>query len=200
MSAKYLLVFVAVLAVVHAVPTAPMKKCVPEQSEYIIAGRIAQVAMGVPGTYILVGTYSADYKNRKEATVETVLERSGKFVANYTSIRVNEMSYLVDPANKKCTAEKVPPMDRFCTDSPGLKYETSWRSGRQMTDTYRYEQPEANRTTTITLFREGMILASAVVDQIYKGIPQQITMAYGNFTMGIKDDTVFKLPSYCKDD
>ncbi|XP_067941038.1 uncharacterized protein [Watersipora subatra] len=199
MFTKYLTLLVSVLVTLNAAPTTSDRKCVPEQSEFIIVGRIAEVYQGKPVEFVLKGKFSADYRNGMEAIVETVFDRkSGSFLASYTQLRMKNATYLIDHANKVCTKGDGFPVTRLCTDTPGLKYIDSWKMGTQMTDTYFYDEPSANRKLIITMFRDSFTQAAAVVDQTFQGVPQQVSVLYGNQTMGIKDPKIFNIPSFCK--
>ncbi|XP_067940858.1 uncharacterized protein [Watersipora subatra] len=199
MFTKYLILLGAVLVTLNAAPTISDRKCVPEQSEFIIDGRIAEVYQGTPVEFVLKGKFLADYVNGMEAIVETVFDvESGSFLANYTQLRMKDATYLIDSINKVCTKGDGFLVTRFCTDTPGLKYIDSWKMGTQMTDTYVYDEPTASRKLIITMFRDSFTQAAAVIDQTFQGARQQVSVLYGNQTMGIQDPTIFTIPSFCK--
>ncbi|XP_067941036.1 uncharacterized protein [Watersipora subatra] len=169
-----------------------------EQSEIFIVGRIAQIYQGKPFEFVLKGKLSADYINGMEAIVETITDaESGKFVTNNTELRVKDATYLIDNVNQACTKKDGTPVIRLCTDSSRLKYIDSWRMGTQMTDTYLYDDHTVNGKLIMTMFRDSFTQAASVVDQTFQGVRQQVSLLYGNQTMGIQDPTVFKIPSFC---
>ncbi|XP_067940862.1 uncharacterized protein [Watersipora subatra] len=174
------------------------RKCVPAQSECIISGRIAEVYKGTPIQLVLKGRFSADYLNGIEAVAESVYDaKSGNLLANYTEVRTKIATYLIDHTNNTCTKGVGFPVTRLCTDTPGLKYIDPWKMGTQMTDTYFYNEPTVNRSLTLTMFRDSFTQAAAVIDQTFQGVPQQVSVLYGNETNGIHDTSIFILPPFC---
>ncbi|XP_067940745.1 uncharacterized protein [Watersipora subatra] len=178
MFTKYLIFLEAILVTLNAAPMTSDRKCVPEQSEFILDGRIAEVYQGTPVEFVLKGKFSADYVNGMEAIVETVFDaESGSFLANYTQLRMKDATYLIDNVNKGCTKGDGFPVTRICTDtrkyniyvlSTGLKYIDSWTMGTQMTDTYFYDELTANRKLIMTMFRDSFTHAAAVIDQTFQ--------------------------------
>ncbi|KAF6017858.1 hypothetical protein EB796_023841 [Bugula neritina] len=77
--------------------------------------------------------------------------------------------YIIDTIKQTCTKSQPLPITQLCSDSESLTH----------------------------LFSGLFTLVSELVEQTYDGYPQMVAFQYGNITIGIQDESVFDVPSFC---
>jgi len=193
-----LAVALALMAVVHSLPYASERKCVPSlyKSDYI--GQVGEQTQQGESTLISVmGTAYYDVEHKIQVNIQMVKGEGFSLNQTYITDDNTRMSYSIDNESGKCVKwpNKAKPVEVICNDSPDLVLVGSLRVGGFMLDTYNYDIDIGMMTATFE--RESFTLLNAVVVQTISGIKQMVAMQFGNMSTTDIPASVWKIPDSC---